>query len=162
MAKKSQMGAQPDPLPDSTSERAANDPIIMARDTLTGDIRDFILDRLKNDHNPLPWNVRNEASQNETIGTVQRAVAALVSKVVDILAADGKPVLRGVLKKVLIKDVYACHVDFLKSDPLRHTLADSTGQVVMLSIAAPEEYDGERAPVPVSKDQSSLLNDHDD
>lgn len=162
MAKKNPAGPQPDALPESTSERAARDPIILARETMTGDIRDFILDRLKNDHNVLPWNTRGEQSQHETIGQVSRAVDNLVRKAIDIIVADGKPVLRGTLRKVQIKDTYQCQVDFLKSDPLRHALADSQGAVVMLAIAMPEEYEGQRSDVPINKDQPSLLNDHDD
>jgi hypothetical protein len=53
--------------------RADADTLILASETLSGDLRDFILDRLKHQHNPLPWNMRPEADQRETITAAELA-----------------------------------------------------------------------------------------
>jgi hypothetical protein len=157
MAKK----PQPEPLPASTSEQAANDPLIIARESIAGDMRDFILDRLKNQHNPLPWNMRKESEQREMIYQVTEAVNRMVQRVVDIIAADGKPTMRGTLVKVLVKDGLKCQVDFLSSDPLRHELIDAQGETVMLALADSSDYMGTRGDVKINKDQGSLLGDDD-
>ena len=41
--------------------------------TLTGDVRDFLLDRLRDGQSNLPWNERNEAAQRETLKPLTRA-----------------------------------------------------------------------------------------
>ena len=144
----------------ATVEKA--DPIVLAQNTMTGDLRDFILDRLKNDHSALPWNTRREAEQRETIASVERAVRATVARAVEIIAADGRQVLKGTLVKVLVKDGIKTQIDLLQSDPLRHKLIDHQGGTVLVALATLDDLDGERAPAEVNKDQSSLLDDGND
>ena len=56
--------------PETDKERAER----IAKVTMTGDLRDCILDFLKHDKNPLPWNLQGEDDQANTIEKVENAV----------------------------------------------------------------------------------------
>lgn len=152
MAKAASSPAAPAPAPPV-------DPIVFAAATAAGDMRDFILDRLKHDHKPLPWNMRPEVEQRDLVAQTEQACRRIINMLVETIAADGKPVLRGTLVKVLVKDGLKAQIDMLMSDPLRHKLIDHQGRVVFVAIADAEEYEGTRGDVPVKPDQSSMLDD---
>lgn len=125
--------------------------------TLAGDLRDFLLDRLKHDHNPLPWNVRPEKDQEATIERATAAAERIVTRAVEMIAADGRKVIRATLVKVAIKDVIQGVVELSKSDAQRHDLIDSTGSEVMIVVSDASAYMGQRGKVEIVKDQASLL-----
>lgn len=135
------------------------EPIVFAAETAAGDIRDFILDRLKHDHKPLPWTMRPEQEQRDLVAQAETAAKRIVNMLVETIAADGKPVLRGTLVKVLVKDGLKAQIDMLMSDPLRHKLIDHQGRTVFVAIADAENYEGARGDVNVQPDQSSLLDE---
>lgn len=129
----------------------------IAKKTLTGDLRDFILDRLKHEQNGQPWNKRKEHEQRAVIFEVEAAVKHAVNKAVDIIAADGRKVLRGSLAKVAVKDGIKAEIVLSQSDPMRHEFIDHQGQTVLISLATPEDFEGQRAPAKISPDQGDIL-----
>lgn len=135
----------------------------IARETMTGDLRDCLLDFLKHDKNPLPWNLQGESQQRETISKVTSAVEHAVERAVRIIAADGRCTMVGILTKIAIKDNYKAEVVFSASDPLRHALADAQGQDVLLVVAGEEPYFGERKAAHPDPDEPDLpMAEHSD
>lgn len=125
-------------------------------DTLAGDIRDFLLDRMKHDHDPLPWNVRSERRQAEVIDAATAAAHLLVRRVFDIVSSYNRPALKGELEAVGVKDGFRAVVRLSASDPNRLDLIDAVKHPVMLVVGGPEEFLGERSPVAISHDQGDL------
>lgn len=139
----------------------ADHSLAMAKETLSGDIRDFILDRLKHDHNPLPWNMRSEASQIETIEAVTMAVGRAVDRAVAIIAADGRKVIVAQLVQCAVKDGIRAVCEVAKTDERRHELIDSVGLPVLIAIADSAQFKGSRGDPAVSPDQGSILGDEE-
>lgn len=136
----------------------------IARDTMTGDLRDCILDFMKHDKNPLPWNAQGEEAQRETIAKVEKAVNMAVEKAVQIISSEGRTVVEGLLKKFDAADSGAIKltVTIASNHPLRHAVLDSRGQPIMLVVAGKQAYEGERAPVAIDPDQKVLPSMEDD
>lgn len=130
--------------------------IQVAVKTLTGDIRDFILDRLRHEQDKRPWHLRSEAEQRDTVHKVESAVHEIVTKGVEIIAAGGRRTIRATLDQVTVKDGIVGKIVMMKSDPLRHQLADSVGSQILIVVADPDEFTGERAPAKITPDQGDL------
>lgn len=145
-----------DPNPGSDIEDAAID---LAAETMTGDIRDFILDRLKHEQSKAPWHQRSESDQRETVHQVESMVRAAVSKVVEIMAGHGRRTIKATIEQITIKDGYKAVLTASKHDHNRHHLADAQGQTVLIVVADPDEFTGERAEVPINPDQATMLGD---
>ena len=132
----------------------------IARETLTGDIRDIMLNDMKERKAGLPWNLRSEAQQAEIIDQVTRMSESIVARCVAIVAAGGRKNIYAKLNKITIKDGIKAEIELPKTDEQRHTLFDSQGAMVMIVIADPEPFTAERAPVPITpppKDQSEMF-----
>lgn len=130
----------------------------IARETLTGDVRDMILMDMKDRKTSLPWNLRGEEAQKETIEQVTRFAEGLVERIVRVVAAGGRKVIQARLNKVTIKDEIKAELELSKMDEQRHQLMDSTGAAVMVVIADAEIFQGQRAPVVAAKDQKPMFD----
>lgn len=135
--------------------------ITLASETLMGDLRDFILDRLRHDHQALPWDMRGEKAQIEMIQSVESACRHWVFRAVTLIAAGGQKAARGSLIKFVVKDGIQMQVNIAASDALRHELQDHVGNSVLVIIADAEQHQGERSAVKVTPDQSNMLDDDD-
>lgn len=144
-------------MPEDQNSKPDDATLKLARETLTGDIRDFLLDRLKHDKNTLPWNLLSEDKQRDAIQQTTDAASAMVDKAVRIIAADGRAVMVGDLDTVTIKDGVKAVIKLSKSDPLRHALIDSQGAAVLLVVATSDAYQGERKAVHPTPDQPNLV-----
>ncbi len=128
----------------------------LAAVTLTGDIRDFLLDRVK--RLGKPWAAMNEDEQSDQIHAAKDAAETLVKKACAIIAAGGKKAMIGSLVKVAIKDKIQVQVDFSKHDEQRHDLIDATGMTVSVVLADAAPFTGERGPAEPQPNQGSLLD----
>lgn len=145
-------------LPTATDEHKT--PFVsIASETLMGDLRDFILDRLKHDHSAIPWDMRGEQAQMDTIAQVESATRTWVYRAVTLIAAGGQRAARGSLIKFVVKDGIQMQINLGASDSLRHELADHVGNSVLVIIADAEQHQGERSAVKVTKDQGDILDD---
>lgn len=131
----------------------------MAAETLTGDMRDFILDRLKHEQSKRPWHERSEADQRATVQDVEIAVRASVTRAIEIIAGEGKKSIKATLDSVTVKDGIKASLSLSKFDPHRFGLIDATGHAVLIIVADPDEFTGERAPAEISPDQATMLGD---
>lgn len=140
-----------EPLKDQ--DEAANR---IARETMTGDLRDCLLDFLKHDKNPLPWNLQGEQNQRETIEKVEKAVGHAVERVVALIAAKGQQNIHAKLEKISIKDDIQATLIISKQNPDRHAFIDCQGASVLIVVADPTDFAGERAPAEITPDQHVL------
>jgi 2-hydroxy-3-keto-5-methylthiopentenyl-1-phosphate phosphatase len=131
----------------------------LAVKTLTGDLRDFILDRMRHEHDARPWNKRGENEQRDTVNRVQDAVRAAVTRVVELIASQGHHAMSAVLTQITVKDGFKAVLEMSKHDPLRHQFVDAQGATVLVVMADIDEFVGERAPVKITPDQSKLAID---
>ena len=139
-----------------TQERNSSD---IARETMTGDLRDCMLDFLKHEKNPLPWNMQTEEQQRNAIEKVTAAVKHSVEKAVAIIAADGRAVIQATVDQVTVKEGIKAVLSLGKTDPLRHDLVDAQGDVVLVVVANKDAYEGERKAALPDPDQRPLLDD---
>jgi hypothetical protein len=139
--------------------KESNDIITMSAQTLAGDLRDFILDRLRHDHNPLPWQMRKEAEQKEIVEAVESAVRIWVYRACTLIASGGQQAARGSLVKIAAKDGLQVQINVAASDPLRHELVDHIGAPVLIVIADVEKFTGERSSVKITKDQPDFIEE---
>ena len=142
-------------LPDIDDEQlhAATD---MAAETLTGDLRDFILDRLRHEQSKAPWHQRSEADQRETVHQVESAVRTAVTTAVNIIAGHGRRTIRATVEQVTFKDGIKAVLSASKFDENRHQLADAAGAAVLIVVADPDEFTGEKAEAEIIPDQANL------
>ena len=128
----------------------------LAAETLTGDLRDLILDTLRNEQDKRPWNQRSEAQQHETADRIESACHAWARKAVELIAAGGRRTIKATIEQVVVKDGIKAVLTMSKFDELRHNLVDAQGSTVLIVVADPEEYEGERAPAKITPDQPPL------
>lgn len=138
-----------------TKDQISDETLDLAAATLTGDIRDFLLDRVRNLGKP--WAAMTEDEQSDQIHAAKDAAEHLVRQVVTLIASEGRKSLVGNLVKVQIKDAIQCQVNFSKSDELRHELFDAQGQAVLLVVASAEPFTGQRAPAEPTPAQGDLI-----
>lgn len=127
----------------------------IARETMTGDIRDCILDVLKHGLGK-PWEQHSEFEQRDLVDKAEKAARESVNNAVDIIVADGRPTIVADLESITVKDGIKAIVKLSKGDELRHNLIDSQGKTVLLVVTDKDSYKGEKAPAAIDKDQPSL------
>lgn len=138
-------------MPETITEETIN----LANETLVGDIRDFLLDRVKN--HKKPWVAMSETEQHGEIHSATEAAKHLVRRAVNIIASEGRKVITGHLEQVTVKKEIKAVVTLPKSDECRHELIDSQGQSVLLVVADTAAFSGEGdAPEP-DPDQGDLI-----
>lgn len=146
---------------DAASDQVPDEDVFnsIAINTLAGDLRDFILDRLRHEKSPLPWDLRGEEDQTATVAQVTSAARTWVHRAVTMIAGQGQKTAKGSLIKLVSKDGIQTQINIAASDPLRHELMDHVGAPVLIIIADPEEYMGERGSVKITKDQRDILDE---
>lgn len=147
--------AQPDD-DDADREQAARG---LAVETLTGDLRDRILETLRFEQNKRPWHERSEAEQRDTAHRVESQARDLIGQAVELIASHGRTVIKAHIEKAEVKDGIKAVLTCGRSDKFRHQLLDAVGARVMIVIADPDVFDGEREPVEITPDQGALAVD---
>lgn len=112
--------------------------------TLLGDVRDAMLDRMR--QMPKPWQVMSPGEQQEIIEGCTRTATHLVNETARIISAKGFPTVNGKLVKAQIKDGMQLQIDVSRHDPQRLTVIDSVNSPVLIVFAEPDMFMGEKAP----------------
>lgn len=128
--------------------------LVMSSDTLMGDIRDAILDRLK--AMPKPWTVMSENEQRDMIYGVESAAENLIRKASLLIAANGYPTIQGQVESSTIKDDIKTVVRVSKSHQDRLSLLDASGHSCLIVIADVAQFMGERAPATPDPEEPEL------
>lgn len=129
--------------------------ISLASQTLVGDVRDFLLDRVKNFGKP--WVAMTENEQRDQVAQAKDAAERLVREVVHVVASEGRVVITANLEKVTVKDTIKAELSLPKSDTFRHELIDSQGQAVLIVVAGVASFQGEKGPADIMPDQLDIL-----
>lgn len=130
----------------------------VARETLRGDIRDFLLDRLKHDKEVLPWDAQNEGKQRETIAAANSAAERLIEKVANIVCGEGRVVVHMALEQITIKDGIKATLSCPNLTTAREHLGAAQGSTVAVIFLSTEHVQGQRKPRFAKKDEPSLLD----
>jgi hypothetical protein len=128
--------------------------LVMSSDTLMGDIRDVILDRLK--AMPKPWTVMSENEQRDLIYGVESAAENLIRRAALLIAANGYPIIEGRVEQSALKDDIKTVVRVSKHHPDRLSLLDAAGHSCIIVIADVAQFMGERAPAEPDPEQPEL------
>lgn len=119
-------------------------PPVLNTDTLFGDLRDAILDRLK--AMPKPWTVMSETEQRDMIYGVESATTHLIHAAVNLVAANGHPTIKATFESATVKDGLKAVLQLSRHDPMRHELIDTVGKAVVIVVADAEQFMGQKAP----------------
>lgn len=126
----------------------------LKKETLFGDVRDALLDRIRNLKKP--WQKMTEAEQRELVEGVERGVKHLIQQMTTIIAADGRKTLVGTLDSIAVKGGMKAVIKLSKSDKNRHELVDAEGKEVLVVVADAEPYLGEESPADIDRDQMDM------
>jgi hypothetical protein len=123
--------------------------------TLRGDLRDLLLDQIRN--MPKPWHLMSEEEQRRRAVHVDEQSTAIINALVDLIAADGRPVINARVEVVNIKTkAIEAKLVLSRSDEQRLALIDAQGDNVMVVLSDPSRFSGERAPAKIDPDQPGL------
>jgi len=128
-------------------------------DTLTGDVRDFLLSQMR--YMAKPWAQMSEAEQRAKIAITEKHAEFVVKKAVKVIAARdfervGVRVGKFTVKDGSIKAEFTC--DASHANLLSISDADSA----VLVLADPEDFYGERAAAVADPDEPDLPMDDDE
>lgn len=126
----------------------------MARDTLKGDLRTVVVDLFKS--RPEDFRKMGEAKQREVYAMVDEALDKAIEGAVQIIAAEGRAVCVGTLKKVTIQDGIKCDVAISKHDENTDLLYKAQGMEVLVVVASGKPFSGEKEAAKVDPDQPGL------
>ena len=127
---------------------------------LVGDIRDFILDRLKNAQDKRSWDEQNAEQQRETVEQATEAARHLVREIIALIAGRSHEVIKATVKGVKSDgDKIEAGLIVGVEDEHRHELFDAAGHSVIIVVTDPAHYMGEGEPVPIKADQTDMLNE---
>jgi len=142
--------------PAEDTEEVSDRAIEMAAKTMTGDLREAVLELFK--HRQKSWQEMSEADQRAAVATVESFCHRAVTMAVGIIAADGRKAISATLKKAVVKDgAIEGTVVLGRYDDQRHALFDAQGSSIIITIADPQAYDGQRAEAVVDPDQGDML-----
>lgn len=127
----------------------------LASKTLTGDVRDFLLDRLKTQKKP--WEAMSESEQRDAINQCKDAALNLVKNTVKIISSAGRKVIEAVVESMTVKDGIKATLKCTNTFDALHELGGATGQIVLIVTSGVEDFTGEKAPATPTPDQADLL-----
>ncbi len=131
-----------------------SDEIDLQADTLRGDIRDVMLDRIKNMRKP--WAQMSNYEQSETIAGFDRVAKKLVRDAVRLVAAENQVEVTATLEQVAIKDGIKATLTLSRHAQGRHELADAVGQEILIVVLDSDRHDSERREAKADPDQNPL------
>ncbi len=136
-------------------DRAAEDFSPVA-ETLSGDLRDHLLDRLRN--MPKLWQQMKEHEQRDYAHAVNDFCCTLIKRAVKLIEADERVTIEVNLDEVAFKPKgIVAKLGLYAIDPdIRHALVDAQGKPILIVVADATKYLGEQAPARIDKQQPDL------
>ena len=128
----------------------------VALDTMRGDLRSGILDRMRG--MPKPWTVLSEFEQNTMIQSIDRLATNMVRQCLAMVAGQGFESTQGVLIQAKMKNALQIQIDFSRHDRLRHAIQDAVGEEVTIVLVNAEAFMGERESDEPEPDQPALID----
>lgn len=128
----------------------------LAERTLTGDLRDYVIDLIRTQRNL--WPMLNEMQQTNLAAEIEHECETLVQRAVGIIAGRDFTAIGVGLEQIAFKPkgTEAKLTFGLMDARVRHELVDAQGGRIVLVIADPDVYRGSRGLAAVDKDQPEL------
>ena len=126
-------------------------------ETLVGDVRDLVLQEMRDAKDALPWTVRSETQQAEMIDRCDRFARNLVAKVVNLVAKGQNPSIPVSVDQWTVKDGLKVVLKSQASPEYVQTMIDG-GKLAFLVFADKEPYEGEREPIQPLHDQPDMFD----
>lgn len=127
----------------------------LAKETLTGDLRDKLLENMRN--LPDVWQKLNEKAQQDQIDRATKQAKDLVEQAVKLIASGGRKTVPAKLEKLTLKD--GCKVEMTCSSSWIGELAPVLNNDVLIVTNSDDEFHGEKAPAKPEPDQADMFND---
>ena len=130
-------------------------------ETLVGDVRDLVLQEMRDAKEALPWTVRSEAQQAEMIERCSNFAYNLVAKVVNLVAQGSNPSIPVSVDQWTVKDGLKVVLKSQASPDYVQTMIDG-GKLAFLVFADKEPFDAEREPIQPVRDQPDMFPEDDE
>lgn len=140
------------------SDKIGETTVRLAADTLRGDVRDRLLDVVRN--MPKPWQQLTESGQRSLAVTIEGIADDLIDRACQIMAAGGRSTIVGALETYQQKgrEVVA-KLKFMGTWEVIEELHHACGDTVQLVALNADDFKGQRGKVAISKDQADMLDD---
>lgn len=125
-----------------TSTDFAPETLELAATTMTGQLRDLVLDHMKDAKQTLPWTLLSEDIQKQVISSVELSVRHAVGQAVQIIARDGKRAVVCQVDQVVIKDGLKIVLMAPRIESNLLMLGSQVGSTVLITVADDEPYSG--------------------
>lgn len=152
MAKAKKNGA--DAPAEPAAEQSVDNPIVIATETMLGDLMKLCVDELKVAKDV--WPKLSQFDQDYAIERIERRCKDAVEQAVRILASEARASILATLESVTAKDQIKAVLTLSKGDPQRHGLLDACGQPVLIVLASTEQFEGGKDAVKSDPDQPAL------
>lgn len=127
-------------------------------ETLTGDVRDFLLSHLRD--MAKPWQQMSEAEQRAKVAITEKHAEFIAKKAVNIVASRDFDRVSVKVGKFTVKDG-SIKAEFTCVATHDNLLSISDADFAVLVLADPDEFHGERAAAAVDPDEPDLPIDDD-
>lgn len=128
--------------------------------TLVGDVRDLILQEMRDAKDGLPWTERPEKDQAAMIDRADRFSRNVVAKIVNLVAVRDNPSVPVSVKQWTVSDELKVQLSGAASHSNVTAMIEG-GTIGFLVFADKESFQGEREKVTPAKDQPDMLDGED-
>lgn len=112
-----------------------------AAETLKGDLRDAMLERIK--HLKKPWAQMTQSEQSDCVYGLESAAASILRNVIEILAMDRREVIKASVKGATVKeDGIEVKLIMTRDEEGRHDMLDAVGSMAFMTVASVAPYWG--------------------
>lgn len=126
----------------------------LAKETLTGDIAAFLIDRLR--AFPKPYQQMSEREQSEQIEMAKSAARELVSKAVGIVASGGRKTVQAEMGKITVDKGLKCEIK--ASVAYADELIAVAGKPILIVTNSDDEFTGGENNLKADPDQREMFN----
>lgn len=128
-------------------------------ETLRGDLRDALLGRLRT--MPKPWTTMSQTEQQTLIDGCERMADNLVRKAVDMIAANGRDTIEGMLEQYTHKDEIKAVLKINNHAENAEALRNLVNGRVLIVGANASQFMGEKAQATPDPDEPKMFNEND-
>jgi hypothetical protein len=128
--------------------------------TLVGDVRDLVLQEMRDAKDALPWTTRTEKQQQEMIDRVDRFARNLVASVIQVVASEGRPSVSVLIEKWEVSKGLKLVAKGVDTEENISTMMHG-GKSAFIVFGQLKVFEGEREPVRPAPDQPELGDDDD-
>lgn len=126
----------------------------LAKETLTGDIAAFLIDRLR--QFPKPYQQMSEKEQGEQIEMAKSAARELVNKAVNIVASGGRKTVQAEMGKITVDKGLKCEIK--ANVAYADELIAVAGKPILIVTNSDDEFCGGENNLKADPDQREMFN----